>query len=109
MHSVTPDRPKNRDYHCEDKWGADDTCRDMAKQSPRKRTCVSAEVLRLKVAALTEELSQVHNLLNMLVVLVDPEDVKAALQLKGKSLLSHETLCEIADETVLPPELFENE
>lgn len=72
---------------CDKPWSQEEPCREEVREprssrSSGKRPCGSNDVLRLKMVALTQELEQHRRLLDMLLVLVDPEDVQAALWLR---------------------------
>lgn len=71
---------------------------------PAKRACVTNEVLRLRLSGLSHEVDQLRNLVDMLLVLVDPEDVEAALRLKSKTPTEAEWQ-EIAQDSQPPEEL----
>lgn len=111
MSNASIDRRTKNQYGCEETWPEKDesrrghndkSCRDMSHHRPPRKSCVGNDILRLKISALTQELSQVHSLLNMLLVLVDPEDVKAALRLETATPTEDEWREIVADSK--PPE-----
>ena len=66
---------------------------------------LTVDILQNKrIAGLQQELSDVRKMLDMLLTLVDPEDVRAAFELRQVTP-SHEELMELAEECVVPPEL----
>ncbi len=70
--------------------------------SEAKRPPVTEDMLQnKKIAGLQQELVEVRAMLNMLLVLVDPEDVRAAYGLKSITP-SHDALSEFADKCKAP-------
>ena len=81
------------------------TCHKRPQQRrPKRQLALREAILSLEVQGLKRELSQVHRLLNMLVVLVDPADVKAALELQ-RITPTREQWQEMASHSEPPPEL----
>jgi hypothetical protein len=73
----------------------------------RQQTVVNRDTIQdLEIHGLKHELSEVHKLVNMLLCLVDPEDVSAAIKIKGDGL-THQTLLDLADRSTPPEGLFD--
>jgi hypothetical protein len=106
-------------FGCAPTWSKSDLCSPSDKDvcRVRKKGAIAAQqrarpitrdtIQDLEINGLKHEISELRCLLEMLMVLVDPEDVKAAYELP-KITPSHETLCDIADQSELPPELFDD-
>lgn len=61
-----------------------------------------------QINSLKREVAELRKLVEMLLVLVDPEDMRAALRLQ-KTTPSHEVLCALADDATTPQDLFGRE
>jgi hypothetical protein len=70
-----------------------------------KRPAVTVDLLQNKrIAGLQQELAEMRTLLNMVLTLVDPEDVRAAFEIR-KITPSHDDLTAFAKQCGAPPEL----
>lgn len=113
MPKAKPDRRKalRQKVACDSAWLFKTTCgadrRDICRPVRKEKAIVTRDAARdLAIQGLRQKMAMQQKLLDMLLVLVDPEDVRAAFELP-QITPSHETLTRIADETVLPPEFFD--
>ena len=82
MRDSTMTKERFERFVCSSVWQETDPCRDrdLRRHVPQR---VTRDLLQdMKISVLTQELSQVRKLVEMLLCLVDPEDVKAALEMR---------------------------
>lgn len=95
--------------HQKDEWyvPADVSLRRKADEG---RLCKITEdsIQDLEISVLKEEVMRLNHVVSMLLVLVDPEDVAAALRIK-ELMPTDEELQDLADDFVPPLNLFNNE
>jgi hypothetical protein len=78
----------------------------LEKLHARRRPLVNRDTIQdLEINGLKHELDQVQKLLAMVLCLVDPEDIAAALKIKNDGL-THDALLEMADDCTPPSDLF---
>lgn len=91
---------------CGSAWPSADRCFDRIKKSnQRSLRPVTKDTLQdMKIAGLQQEVSELHKLVGMLLTLVDPEDVRAAVALREVTP-SNDELLRMAAECEVPVEL----
>lgn len=83
MHEHTAIRDRYEQLPCENRWNESDPCLDKELRHRQHAQRVTRDMLQdMRLAVMKQELSQVRKLLEMLLCLVDPVDVKAALELR---------------------------
>jgi hypothetical protein len=71
---------------CETRWPRKKHEPPCSPDRQKRPSLVNRDALQdLEISGLKKELAELHGLLSMLLVLVDPEDVQAALQLKSET------------------------
>ena len=100
-----------REHRCKRAETRDSASEGAWKLRTSRRTPVNRDTIQnLEINGLKHELGEVRRLLNMVLCLVDPEDVKAALSMdRGEDKLTHEKLVAIAQRCKPPADLFDQE
>ncbi|HUY88879.1 MAG TPA: hypothetical protein VMV10_09110 [Pirellulales bacterium] len=88
-----------------DEWPASDLCEDRTLECSRRSPGDPVQNLRNKIYE--REILRLTGLVNMLLVLVDPQDVEAALRLK-ETTPSNATMLQWAKRAEIPPETDED-
>ena len=89
---------RNRD------WLPREACNVRLRARARPARPAQEAIQNLQIKTLKREIVQMRGLLEMLLMFVDPEDVRAAIRL-NKNTPSNTTLLQMSQQSEMPPEL----
>lgn len=113
MKTARPDKSLLKEFECDANWlgwskqSKNSLCsiHDPKSRPHRKNRATRDTIQNLEINGLKSKVAEMQKLIEMLLVLVDPEDVQAALRLQVTTP-SHEEFMEIVDHSEPPDELF---